>query len=77
VTDLASIPGYREDRHSPLSKALGKLRREFGLVGVVLIDFKGDHVGVCSSGSTPEFSGHMETLGDRVLAAINSGQFDP
>jgi len=75
--NLKDRPSYVEDHDSPLTKALGKLRREFGLVGVVLIDFTSDRVGACSSGATEEFSRHMSTLADRVLAAIDDGKFNP
>lgn len=74
---LSDRPGYEEIRYSPLAKSVRKLREKHGLVGCVLIDFTSERVGVCAAGVTEEFKGHMQVLGDRILAAIDAGQFDP
>jgi hypothetical protein len=76
-TPLAERPSFEQVNGSPLTKALKALRAEFGLIGVVLIDFTKERVGVCTAGSTEEFAQHMVTLGDRILTAIDNGQFDP
>lgn len=75
--NLKDRPSFREISRSPLAAAVRKLRQDFNLIGVVLIDFTTEHVGVCAAGKTEEFAGHMETLGERILAAIDDGKFDP
>ena len=62
---------------SPMALELGRFRRKFGLVGCVLLSFKGDRVGVNSSGMNDEFGAAMVALGDEILAAFDDGQFDP
>lgn len=75
---LHGRPGLQIDARDgrALGKDVGILAKAHGLVGCVLISFKGDRVGVNSSGEG-DFAAHMETLGDRILAAIDDGQFDP
>jgi len=43
----------------------------------VLISFTDERVGVNSSGEPDRFGRAMEQLGDRLLAAIDDGKFDP
>lgn len=60
-----------------LARELGQLAKRNGLRGCVLISFTDDRVGVNSSGGPDSFGGEMERLGDRILAAIDDGMFDP
>jgi len=75
--ELSKRPGYQESMTHPLRRAVCDLRAKHDLTGCVLISFDGDRVGVSSSGRTDEFGAHMVTLGDRILAALDDGQFDP
>lgn len=77
MSDLSERPGFQESMTHPLRRAVCDLRAKHNLTGCVLISFYGDRVGVSSSGCTDEFGAHMITLGDRILAAIDDGQFDP
>ena len=60
-----------------LARDLGLLAKKHGLRGAVLVSFKGDRVGVNSSGEPMMFALAMERLGDQLLAAIAKGRFDP
>ncbi len=71
---LSDRAGYQTSRF--MARDVGELARKHGLTGCVLISFTGDYVGVNSSG-VGSFAGHMATLGDRLLAAIDDGKFDP
>jgi hypothetical protein len=62
---------------NPLARELGQLAKRHGLRGAVLISFTEDRVGVNSSGDPAAFAIHMERLGERLLAAIDDGAFDP
>lgn len=75
---LEGRPGLRSEspRTNALARDLGQLAKRHGLVGVVLISFKGDRVGVNSSGEGMMCPA-MERLGDQILAAIDDGKFDP
>lgn len=79
IDDLKNRPSYREDRNPshPLTSALRDLVRDHGLHGAVLISFYDDRVGINSSSPSPDFASAMETLGDKILVAIDDGQFDP
>jgi len=76
---LSGRPGLvsEDSTTNQLARELGKLAENNDLIGAVLISFKGDRVGVNSSGRNDEFSQHMQLLGDRILAAIDDGKFDP
>lgn len=76
---LSDRPSYVEipAEASALSRDLGRLLAKHGLLGAVLVSFKGERVGTCSSGKGCRFGGAMEKLADRILAAIDDGQFDP
>ena len=76
---LAGRPGLEiiPAAKSALAKELGQLARRHQLVGVVLISFTSDRIGVNSSGVDGPFGQEMERLGDRILAAIDDGKFDP
>lgn len=76
---LEGRPGFKteEPETNALARDLGQLAKKHGLLGVVLISFTRDHVGVNSSSETRLFGDAMVELGDRVLAAIDDGQFDP
>jgi hypothetical protein len=41
------------------------------------VTFTTDRVGVCSTARGDLFSRAMEQLGDRILAKIDDGEFDP
>lgn len=76
---LAGRPTLITDQDHPLVSEVGQLRQRHQLLGCVLVSFTGepDHrVGVNSSGSGA-FGPEMERLADRLLAAIDDGQFDP
>ena len=75
---LAGRPRLRTESAATnmLARDLGQLAKKHGLLGVVLISFTSELVGVNSSGEG-DFAKHMEHLGDRVLAAIDDGRFDP
>jgi len=62
---------------SALAHDVGELAKRHNLRGCVLISFTYERVGVNSSGEPDMFAAHMETLGDRILAAIDDGTFDP
>jgi hypothetical protein len=86
VSDLNSDSGPLAGRRgllveaaetNALAKDLGQLARRHHLRGCVLISFTDDRVGANSSGEPDSFGIHMEQLGDRLLAAIDDGEFDP
>lgn len=60
-----------------LARELGQLATRNGLRGCVLISFTDDRVGVNSSGVPDEFGKVMESLADKLLCAIDDGDFDP
>lgn len=71
-------PGLKISSKHPLIADLEALRAKHGLTGCVLISFHGsDRIGATAAGKTEEFMGHMKTLGDRILARIDDGEFDP
>ena len=76
---LAGRPGLRTEsaRTNALARDLRQLAKRHALRGCVLISFTAERVGVNSSGEPDAFAQHMELLGDRLLAAIDDGQFDP
>lgn len=77
---LTGRPSLRISRSHPLVRALHDLAVEHGLMGCVLVSFTGKpdyRVGINSCGEPDEFGIAMEQLGDRILAAIDDGQFDP
>lgn len=76
---LSQRPGLRTEAAATnaLAQELGKLAERHGLRGCVLVSFTDDRVGVNSSGEPAAFASHMERLGDRLLAAIDDGMFDP
>lgn len=76
---LGGRPGLIEESaaKNALAKDLGQLARRHGLCGCVLISFTDERVGVNSSGQSDDFGRVMEVLGDRLLAAIDDGKFDP
>jgi len=76
---LDGRPGLRVEcsATNKLAQELGRLARRHGLRGCVLISFTAERVGVNSSGEPDLFARHMERLGDRILAAIDDGLFDP
>jgi len=77
---LAGRPSLRTSRSHPLVRELGDLARRNGIMGAVLITFTGApdyRVGVNSCGEPNTFGKEMERLGDRILAAIDDGKFDP
>ena len=75
---LADRPGLLTEsaETNELAKELGQLARRHGLRGCVLISFTDYRVGVNSSGEG-EWVQQMEHLGDRLLAAIDDGMFNP
>lgn len=74
---LEKRDGYRAEPNHPLVEALRDLRESHGLVGCVLISFTTERVGIDSSACTAEFGAVMQTLGNRILTAMDDGQFDP
>lgn len=61
-----------------LARELGQLLDRRGLLGGVLITFTRDgKMGVNSSGETDLFLRAMTELGDRILADIDDGKYDP
>lgn len=76
---LAGRPGLvvESAEVNALAKDLGQLAKRHGLRGCVLISFTDERVGVNSSGEPDRFGRAMEQLGDRLLAAIDDGKFDP
>lgn len=74
---LRGRPGLTETTEDPLTKRLGSIAREYGVLGFVFLDFTRSRVGVRSGAGDRHFAKHMEMLGDRLLAAIDDGQFDP
>lgn len=76
---LTGPPGLRTEdpETSALARDLGQLAKRHRLMGVVLISFTGERVGVNSSGETYLSGRAMEQLGHRILAAIDDGKFDP
>ena len=78
MTDLERRGAVTQWEH-PLSRALGKLVAEHNLQGAVLITFEveGDTVATTSAANCPEFQETMTTLADRILIAIDDGDFDP
>jgi hypothetical protein len=77
-TPLTARPGLRTEapETNALARALGQLARSHSLRGCVLISFTEYWVGVNSSGEG-DFARYMEQLGDRLLSAIDDGEFDP
>ncbi len=65
---------------SPESNALAQdlalLVVKHRLTGAVLVTFTLERVAVNSSG-IGQFGHHMEQLGDKILAAIDDGSYDP
>jgi hypothetical protein len=76
---LAGRPGLEtvSPKLDPKARELGEFAKRHGLCGAVLISFSGDLVGVNSSGRGEMWSRQMQSLGDRLLAAIDDGKFDP
>jgi hypothetical protein len=74
---LEQRPGFRSEPNHALVNALRELRDHHGLAGCVLITFEGERVGIQSSAATPEFGAVMRRLSDKILTAIDDGQFDP
>jgi hypothetical protein len=74
---LEKREGYRAEPDHELVQALCELRETHDLVGCVLISFTTERVGVDSSACTPEFGAVMMALGNRILTAMDDGQFDP
>lgn len=79
MNPLAGRPGLVVESAgvNALAKDLGQLAKRHGLRGCVLISFTDERVGVNSSGEPASFGRHMEQLGDRILAAIDDGKFEP
>ena len=77
--NLSGRPGLIEEsaETNALAKDLGQLAEQHGLRGCVLISFTDKRYGVDSSGEPGSFARLMEQLGDRLLAAIDDGKFDP
>jgi hypothetical protein len=75
---LAGRPDLRTESAATnaIAKDLGQLAERHGLLGCVLISMVDGRIGVNSTGEGG-FARHMEQLGDRLLAAIDDGQFDP
>lgn len=75
---LAGRSGLRTEsaERNAVARALGEFAKRHQLRGCVLISFYSDRVGVNTSG-IGMFAKHMEQLGDRILAAIDDGKFDP
>ena len=76
---LAGRPGLEtiNPKLDPKARELGEFAKRHGLHGCVLISFSGERVGVNSSGRGDMWSRQMQSLGDRLLAAIDDGKFDP
>jgi hypothetical protein len=76
---LAGRPGLITEAAATnaLAQELGQLAKRHGLRGCVLISFKADRMAVNSNGESDLFARAMEELGDRMLAAIDDGKFDP
>jgi hypothetical protein len=74
---LEKREGYRAEPNHELVEALRELRETHGLVGCVLLSFTNERVGVDSSACTAEFGTVMQALGNRILTAMDDGQFDP
>lgn len=74
---LQQRPGYRAEPRHPITRDLRDLSEEHGLSGAVLITFGAGRVGVDSTGRTEEFALVMRKLGERVLLAIDDGDYDP
>ena len=76
---LSGRPGLRTEgpATNALARDLGQLAKRHGLMGCVLISFKGDRMGVNSSGEPARFCRAMTRLGDQLLAAIADGKLDP
>jgi hypothetical protein len=75
---ISERPGYREGSGvDELQRDLDELRKKHGLVGVVLVEFTRDRVGVRSSGEGDLFRKAMDTLARRILTDIDDGRHDP
>lgn len=72
-------PGLKISSKHPLIADLEALRAKHRLTGCVLVSFSGaaGTNSVTAAGKTEEFMGYMKTLGDRILARIDDGEFDP
>jgi len=77
ASPLAGRAGLRIDQHSEIGKAIADMAKAQELRGCVLISFRKGRIGSTTYGKTPEFAKVMEQLGDRLLAAIDDGKFDP
>ena len=73
---LKGRSGLRSESPHSLARDLGILAKRHGLLGVVMISFGRERVGVNSSGEGL-MAIAMERLGDQILAAIDDGKFDP
>lgn len=82
-TPLAERAGFQQvpADQSTLAKEFSDLCRRHGFYGGVMVSFfrdgSDDRVGVNSSGIDDRWGAEMERLGDRILVAIDDGQFDP
>jgi hypothetical protein len=75
---LSKRPGYREGSGADeLQRDLDELRKKHGLIGVVLVEFTRDRVGVRSCGESDLFGRTMDTLARRILTDIDDGRHDP
>ena len=76
---LAGRPGLvvESGETNKIAKELGQLAQRHGLLGCVLVSFTHSHIGVNSSGEEGEWSQQMERLGDKLLAALDDGMFNP
>lgn len=78
MSELDGRSGLETSREHPLIKELSEIAKRHDLYGAVLVSFTRDmRVAICSTGRSDVFSGAMEQLGDRILARIDDGEFDP
>lgn len=73
---LDGRPGLKTSSKNPLIGDLRKLCEVRGLSGAVLVSFRGDRVGVNSSGDGDRWGEAMLRLSDAILAQIDDGVFD-
>lgn len=75
---LEDRPGFETDEPTDdLARDLGKLAKRHGLLGVVLVSFKGGRIGTNFSGEGDLMYRAMDELSSKILTAIDDGKFDP
>jgi len=76
---LEQRPGYEtgDPNTDELARDLGKLAKRHGLMGCVLVSFKGERVRTNFSAEGDLMYRAMDELSTKLLAAIDDGTFDP